>query len=469
MKLKDHKFSYDREKMLTETKGSPSWVHFGCGNIFRALPARCAETLLEQGLTKTGIIAVEGYDEEIVEKIYRPNNNISLLVTLKANGSSEETVIGSVAESLTFNDGERLKQIFAAPSLAMVSFTITEKGYSSEKYMEQITALLHARFKSGGGPVAMISMDNCSNNGDVLKAAVSKAAEKYGDSGFVSYIEGLSFPLTMIDKITPRPDAAIAEALTNEGWEDMRPIVTEKSTYIAPFVNAEECEYLVIEDDFPNGRPCLEKGGIIFTDRQTVIRCEKMKVGACLNPLHTALAVFGCLLGFDKIAGEMADEDLRRLAEGVGAEGLPAVENPGVLSPEKFIADVLTRRLLSPHIPDSPRRIATDTSQKIPVRFGGTLKYYGEKAAGLTFIPLAIAGWLRYLNGIDDSGNKFDLSPDPLLSELTGKTPEEILKMKDIFAVDLYEIGLAEKILDYYSKLSQGVGSVRRTLHEKLY
>ena len=330
MKLKDYKFSYDREKMIVETKASPSWVHFGCGNIFRALPARCAHTLLEQGLIETGIVAVEGYDEEIVEKIYRPNDNISLLVTLSSD--AEETVIGSVAESLTFNDSDRLSQIFTATSLSMVSFTRTEKGYSSEKYMEQVTSLLYSRFKSGGGPLAMVSMDNCSNNGLVLKNAVLKAAVKYGDE-FVSYIDSLSFPFTMIDKITPRPDEALSELLSNKGWEDMRPIVTEKNTYIAPFVNAEECEYLVIEDNFPNGRPCLDKSGIIFTDRQTVIRCEKMKVGACLNPLHTALAVFGCLLGFEKISDEMADEDLRRLAVGVGNEGIPAVEDPGVLSP----------------------------------------------------------------------------------------------------------------------------------------
>ena len=466
MKLKDHKFSYDREKMISKTKLNPSWVHFGCGNIFRALPARCVQALIEQGLTETGIIAVEGYDEEIIEKIYRPNDNISLLVTL--NSAAEETIIGSVAESLTFKNLKRLKQIFSAPSLSMVSFTITEKGYTSEKYMEQVTDLLYSRFKSGGGPFAMVSMDNCAGNGDVLKNSVLKTAGKYG-SEFISYIESLSFPLTMIDKITPRPDESLAEELTNEGWENIYPIVTEKSTYIASFVNAEECEYLVIEDDFPNGRPCLEKSGIIFTDRQTVIRCEKMKVGACLNPLHTALAVFGCLLGFEKISDEMADEDLCRLAKCIGMEGLPAVEDPGVLAPEKFISDVLTRRLPNPNIPDSPRRIATDTSQKISVRFGGTLKYYGKMVRELTFIPLVIAGWLRYLNGLDDNGNKFELSPDPLLLELLSKTPEEILKMKDIFGVDLYEIGLVEKILDYYSELTKGPGSVRRTIHEKLH
>lgn len=85
-----------------------------------------------------------------------------------------------------------------------------------------------------------------------------------------------------------------------DGIEELDPVITSKNTYVAPFVNAEECEYLVIEDAFPNGRPELEKGGLMFTERETVDKVEKMKVCTCLNPLHTALAVFGCLLGYEK-------------------------------------------------------------------------------------------------------------------------------------------------------------------------
>ena len=106
----------------------------------------------------------------------------------------------------------------------------------------------------------------------------------------------------MIDKITPRPDASVEEILKNDGLQGLEPVITSKKTYVAPFVNSEESEYLVIEDKFPNGRPQLEKAGLIFTDRDTVNKVEKMKVCTCLNPLHTALAVYGCVLGFEKIA-----------------------------------------------------------------------------------------------------------------------------------------------------------------------
>lgn len=128
------------------------------------------------------------------------------------------------------------------------------------------------------------------------------------EEGFVSYVEDenkVSFPWTMIDKITPRPDASIEALLQKDDIEGLDPVITSKNTYVAPFVNAEETEYLVIEDKFPNGRPELEKGGLIFTTRETVDKVEKMKVCTCLNPLHTALAVFGCLLDYNLISAEM--------------------------------------------------------------------------------------------------------------------------------------------------------------------
>ena len=74
------------------------------------------------------------------------------------------------------------------------------------------------------------------------------------------------------------------ELLKKDGLENLDPVITSKKTYVAPFVNAEESQYLVIEDSFPNGRPSLEKGGFIFTDRKTVDKVEKMKVCTCLNP-----------------------------------------------------------------------------------------------------------------------------------------------------------------------------------------
>ena len=163
-----------------------------------------------------------------------------------------------------------------------------------------VAALLLERWNAGGSPIAMVSMDNCSHNGEKLKSSILTVVEKWQERGFLpdSFVDWVrdekkvSFPWSMIDKITPRPSKVVEKALADAGVEDMSPIVTAKNTFIAPFVNAEEPQYLVIEDRFPNGRPPLERAGVYLTDRDTVNNTEKMKVTTCLNPLHTALAVY---------------------------------------------------------------------------------------------------------------------------------------------------------------------------------
>ncbi len=362
-----------------------------------------------------------------------------------------------------------------------------------ESYIGKVASLLYTRYQNGALPIAMVSMDNCSHNGDKLHAAILAFAEGWVENGaadeaFLTYIstpERVSFPWSMIDKITPRPNASIENILKADGVEELEPVITEKNTYVAPFVNAEECEYLVIEDAFPNGRPALEKGGLIFTDRETVDKVEKMKVCTCLNPLHTTLAVFGCLLGYDLISKEMENPTLKKLVQIIGyEEGLPVVINPGILDPKEFIDTVLNVRIPNPFMPDTPQRIATDTSQKLAIRFGETIKAYRRSdaldVADLTHIPLVFAGWLRYLMGIDDKGNAFELSPDPLLDTVrpyvssvslgdnisVEKLLEPILSNEKIFGVSLYEVNMDSLVCDYFREMIAGPGAVQATLEK---
>ena len=516
-----HLPQYDRAAMIAETRENPVWVHFGAGNIFRAFQANLAQRLLEEGAAKAGITVCEGFDYEIVEKQYRPHDDLSVLVTLKADGTIEKSVIGSIGESTILdseNDAEysRLKEIFSKDSLQLCTFTVTEKGYSlvngkgeelpavtadfaagpekPQSYIGKVVSLLYTRYLSGKKPIAMVSTDNCSHNGEKLYAAVMAFAKAWianglAEKGFEEYLNDeskVSFPWSMIDKITPRPDASVEEMLRKDGLEDLDPVVTSKKTWVAPFVNAEETEYLVIEDKFPNGRPALEKVGVIFTDRDTVNNVERMQVSTCLNPLHTALAVYGCILGYTKISDEMKDTELVNLVNTLGyKEGLPVVVNPGVLDPKEFIDTVLQVRVPNPFMPDTPQRIATDTSQKLGIRYGETIKSYVADAdldvTSLTMIPLVQAGWLRYLMAVDDNGNAFEPSPDPLLEEAQkyvaefklGESYSEaaiaekvmpLLKNAQIFGVDLEEVGLAGKVISFFAELIAGVGAVRETL-----
>ena len=145
--------------------------------------------------------------------------------------------------------------------------------------MAVLTAMLYERYQAGKYPLALVSMDNCSQNGAKLRDSVLTMTKEWQKAGFVeedflSYVSDektVTFPWTMIDKITPRPSEQIADDLEKLGVEDMQPVITGKKTYIAPFVNAEKPQYLVIEDSFPNGRPALEKGfGVYMADRETV-------------------------------------------------------------------------------------------------------------------------------------------------------------------------------------------------------
>lgn len=509
---------YHRQAMIAQTGEHPQWLHFGAGNIFRAFPAVIQQRLLNQGKSDFGIVVAEGFDREIIQKAYRPYDNLSLLVVLKADGTVEKKVVGSVAESLEAfwdsPDWNRLQEIFASPKLQMVSFTITEKGYSltdlqgrwlpavegdfdhpqkPEHIIGKLAALCLYRYQKGAFPVALVSMDNCSHNGEKLRNAVLAMAEQWvkrglAPQGYYDYLadpEQVSFPWTMIDKITPRPDPSVTELLRDSGFEDTDLIVTDKGTYTAPFVNAEEAEYLVVEDRFPNGRPPLEAGGVIFTDRETVNTVERMKVCTCLNPLHTALAIFGCLLSFQSIHGEMEDAALKKLVYGLGYdEGMPVVPDPKIIDPKAFIREVLEERLPNPFIPDTPQRIATDTSQKLSVRFGETLKAHQTRedlsVQKLKLIPLVFAGWCRYLMGVDDQGNPFQISPDPMQQQLQsclagihlgdtgpfGESLKPILSNASIFGVDLVEIGMAGQVEEYFRTMVSGTGMVRKLLEQ---
>lgn len=267
--------NYDVEKVSKKAQDAPKWVHFGVGNIFRIFIGGIADGLLEDGNLDRGITCVETFDYDVVDKIYKPYDNLGLSVILHGDGTREYKVIGSLAEAVkaqssNAEEWNRLKEIFISESLQMVSFTITEKGYALQKAdgswfpfveadinngpehatgaMAVVVAMLLERYKAGKYPLALVSMDNCSQNGAKLRESVLMMAEEWEklgfvDSDFIDYVSDenvVAFPWTMIDKITPRPSEKIADDLEKLGVENMQPVITSKKTYIAPFVNAEK-------------------------------------------------------------------------------------------------------------------------------------------------------------------------------------------------------------------------------------
>ncbi|MDR2649476.1 MAG: mannitol dehydrogenase family protein [Clostridiales bacterium] len=510
--------AYNVADAAARARNAPIWVHFGAGNIFRGFIAGLQQSLLNKGLADRGIIAAETFDFDIIDSIYRPCDNLVMNVTLNSDASVDCEIIASIAEAIRADGAgmARLTEIFSQPDLRLVSFTITEKGYvlrgadggllpaaeadmragpdKPRHAMGVAAALLYGRYAAGKLPLALVSMDNCSHNGEKLRAGVLEIAKGWIGNGFVDerflkYLSDervVSFPWSMIDKITPRPDKFIEMMLKNKGVEGMESIITSGSTFIAPFVNAERPQYLIIEDSFPNGRPPLEHAGVYLTDRETVEKTERMKVTACLNPLHTAMAVYGCLLGYERVSEEMKDPEITALIKRLGyTECLPVVTDPGIISPKAFIDEVINKRLPNPFIPDAPRRIASDTSQKVGIRFGETIKSYiaeGRDLSGLVAVPLAIAGWLRYLLGVDDAGKTMDISPDPMKDELTARLKTvawneadsyngqilSILSNARIFGSDLLQNVLGRRVEAYFQSMLNGPGAVRQTLKKAL-
>jgi fructuronate reductase len=510
---------YSFNQVRENTSAEPIWVHFGGGNLFRCMQAAHQQILLEKGVSDKGIILAETWDDELISDVYHRYNNRALSIILKENGWFTTKLIDSVTEALYVNkqensaDYERLLEIFRQPSLQLVTLTITEKGYNifdlegeylcSEEVeygpdkvqtvMGIITAAMLARFETGAAPIALLSTDNFSHNGDKLKASVLEIARNwdtrgYVPEGFIDYLNDgtlVSFPFSVIDRITPAPSPIIAESLAALSFEDVEIVKTAKFTTSAAFVNTEETNYLVVENDFPNGRPPLEQAGVIFTTREKVDKVERMKVCTCLNPLHTALAILGCLLGYTKISEEVKDEALLALIKKIGYdEGMPVVTDPQIISPKRFIDEVINNRLPNPFIPDTPQRIATDTSHKLPIRFGVTIDLYHKSlnldVKNLRAISFVLAAWLRYLLGIDDEGEIFERSPDPMLNQLDkyfaglklGSSPAELEKVKPlladstIFGVDLNEVGLGDKIFGQFVRMCAKPGEVRELLEE---
>jgi fructuronate reductase len=413
---------------LTRSRPTPrvGLVHLGLGAFFRAHGAIYIEEAMAAAGGDWGIVGVSLRSPDVRDAL-APQGCVYTALELGPDGESAR-VVGSVAEVLVApEDPGAVLARMADPAVRMVTLTVTEKGYCHEPATGRLdmghpdivhdlanplprsapgflVRALARRREAGYRPFTALSCDNLPANGRLLRGLVLDFARAL-DPALASWIaaEG-RFPATMVDRIVPATTAAdIARVEGLTGYHDAAPVLHE------PF------RQWVIEDDFVDGaRPDLAAVGVELVADVTPYEHMKLRM---LNGTHSALAYLGYLAGHETIADTTADPVFARFVTRLWAdEIIPAVAPPPGVDLAAHAAALL-RRYRNPAIRHRTWQIAMDGSQKLPQRFLGTIAEGLDAGRPVDGLCLAVAGWMRYVGGVDERGGAIDVR-DPMADRL---------------------------------------------------
>ena len=397
-------------------------VHLGLGSFHRAHQAAYTDAVLGRDPT-WGICGVSLRSRGVVDALVRQDHLYTLLV--RAPQGIEPRIIGSLREALCAADGIRaVVARLAAPSTRIVSLTVTEKGYCHDPASGRLdrshpdivrdlgnrdapaSALgvllfgLAARMASGA-PLTVLCCDNLPHNGATVRALALELAEII-DPHLARWIEAeVSFPSCMVDRIVPATSADDLDAVRRFGLEDDAPVATE------PFMQ------WVIEDDFAAGRPAWQDAGAQFAADVAPFEMMKLRL---LNGAHSTMAYLGYLAGHATICEASSDPLIARVVDCLWDElepTLPAALLTTPCSDPVAYRQALMARFRNPALAHRTWQIAMDGSQKLPQRLLGAARERLARRQGVATIALAVAGWMRYVAGIDDKGGAIDVR-DPL-------------------------------------------------------
>ncbi|MCY9873626.1 fructuronate reductase [Vibrio barjaei] len=403
-------------------------VHLGFGAFHRAHQGLFTDEVARRSQSDWGICEINLFGgEELITSLRAQDHLYS--VAEKGAQSTDVKVIGSVTESLhpSLDGIDAIIEKMAEPQVAIVSMTITEKGYcadpatgrldknnplvvadlespsSPKSALGYIVQALKVRRERGLSPFTVMSCDNVQENGHVAKAAILEFA-KLLDAELGAWIEAnVTFPCTMVDRIVPAATEETLREITELlGVEDPCGIACE------PF------RQWVIEDNFVAGRPDWNIAGAEFV--ADVVPYEEMKL-RMLNGSHSFLAYLGYLGGYAHISDTMTDAGYRKAA----FDMMMLAQAPSLKMPEgtdlEAYAKLLIDRFTNPSLKHKTWQIAMDGSQKIPQRMGGSLKFHLDQGSEFKWLAAGIAGWMRYVSGVDEQGNEIDVR-DPMATML---------------------------------------------------
>lgn len=440
---------YDRQALRSRI------VHFGFGAFHRAHQALLTDRVLNAEGGDWGICEISLFSGDRLMSQLRAQEHLYTVLEKSGDGN-QAIVVGAVNECLNakLDSLAAIIEKFCEPQVAIVSLTITEKGYCIDPATGQLDVsqprivhdleqpetphsapgilveALHRRRQRGLSPFTVLSCDNIPDNGHVVKNAVLGMA-KQRDPDLAEWIaQRVTFPGTMVDRIVPAAtDASLAEiAQALGGVADPCAISCE------PFIQ------WVIEDNFVAGRPAWETAGAQLVN--DVLPWEEMKL-RMLNGSHSFLACLGYLAGYQHISDCMADADFRRAAHRLMMkEQAPTLRITGV--DLTAYADSLITRFSNPALRHRTWQIAMDSSQKLPQRLLEGIRVHLAQGTEWPLLALGVAGWMRYVSGTDDAGQEIDIR-DPLAEKIRAivaasgndERVRALLTLSEIFGADL--------------------------------
>ena len=441
--------SFDRSSLKSRI------VHLGFGAFHRAHQALYTSEMIEKTGSDWGICEISLFGVDLIKQLRNQDHLYSVLE--KDTESITAKISGSVVESVhpKLDGTQAVLDKMAEPQVAIVSLTITEKGYCADlstgrldlnnsmivedlaqpqspiSAIGYIVEALRIRRDASIKPFTVMSCDNIPDNSRVAQQVILDYANKL-DQELGQWIEqNVTFPCTMVDRIVPAiTDDSFAELSEHLGVNDPCGIVCESFTQ------------WVIEDDFVNGRPDWDVVGAMFVE--DVRPYEEMKL-RLLNGSHSFLAYLGYLAGYKYVYQTMENDSFREatlmLMTDEQAVTLSMPEGTDLTE----YANLLIARFSNANIKHETYQIATDGSQKLPQRMCESIRFHLENSTPTPWLILAIAGWMEYVGEQDEKGAEIVVN-DPMLEQIREAykdkvTVEEVVQsllgLSNIFGHDL--------------------------------
>ncbi|MGW5666559.1 mannitol dehydrogenase family protein [Micromonospora sp. NPDC003776] len=454
-------------------------VHLGIGAFHRAHQAVFTELAASAtGRDDWGIAGVTQRSAAVREQLMPQDGLYSVLE--RAADTASVRVVGSVREVIFGGaDPAAVVDLISDPAVRLVTLTVTEKGYRRDgaggldradpevaadlagrpplTTVGQLVRGLHRRHSRCGAPITVLSCDNLTGNGRVLRGLVQDFVDALPPSqaaGLADWVaSSVRFPSCMVDRIVPATtDADRADVRRVLGLDDRGVVVAE------PF------SQWVIEDDFATDRPAWERAGAVLTDDVAAWEAVKLRM---LNASHSLLAYLGALAGYDTIAAALGDDRLAAAATSLMVEDVaPTLRVPEGLDLDEYRRQVLTR-FANPALRHRTQQVAMDGSQKLPVRLLGTVRDRLSAGKVPQYATLAVAAWMAYVaRGRDVRGRDLPLN-DPMADRLQAaaasadsdpqRLVDSLLHVPEIFGTDLPEHnGFRSALVEHVARLLKG-------------